>query len=211
MPSPIRVSMAGNALRGGGHLYHDVGSVDVGEESTRLVDRALGIVREKGTDLERREAVRSAGRVEHGTEEVGRVADVGDGQRLEDLASGLARLCQAHQLVVVVGRLGDGLVEDGRVRGEARDPCVDELSEPARLDHGTADVVVPDRLSHVPEALNWRDHILQLLPVSLPFGDFSPIVACCGVRVREPEGSPLRISLQVGMSPSPPYQVRGRL
>ena len=75
------------ALRRRGHLYHDVGPVDVGEQASRLVNRALGIVRETGTDLERCEPVGSAGRVEHGPEQIGRVADVRDGHRLEYLAS----------------------------------------------------------------------------------------------------------------------------
>ena len=177
-----------NALRSGGHFNHDVGTVDVGEQASRLVNRALGIVRETGTDLERCEPVGSAGPVEHGPQQVGRVADVRDGHRLKDFASAFARLGQPDQFVVVVGRLGDGLVEDGRVRGEARDTCVDELLERARLDHGPADVVVPDRLSHIPEALNRGNHTATP-PCSPAVRQFSPIVACRGFSVREPAGT----------------------
>ena len=172
------------ALRRRGHLDHDVGTVDVGEEPARLVDRLPGIVRQQRADLERREPVRSARPVVHRTQEVRRVADVGDGQRLEYLAGGLADLCQTHQLVVVVGRLGDGLVEDGRVRGEARNPVVDKRSKSARLDHGPADVVVPDRLSHIPEALNRRDHAAT--PPCSP----AAILPNCSVLRRSPSGTP---------------------
>ena len=85
-------------------------------------------------------------------EDVRRHRDVVDGEAQEQLLRvALAAFDEGAQGLVVVGGAGDGLVEDGRVGGDAGDgELVHQALQLARFDEAAAHVVQPDAL---PEAV----------------------------------------------------------
>src|SRR5262249_3192239 len=100
------------------------------------------------------ESVLAAGLVVDGPEDVGRGLDVRHGQRLEDRGRILARRAGAADVVVVELGLGDGLLEDGRIRGHPAQPVLlDEALQLGTLVQIAADEVVPDALAELPQPL----------------------------------------------------------
>jgi hypothetical protein len=128
-----------------GDFNHHVLAPDALEQPRGLVYRPLRVVGELGADFEADVAVEPAGLVVDRLQGVGGVGDVFDDEVFVNLAHALARLDEPAQLLVVVGRAGDGLLEDGRVRGDAAQVVLlDLLPQVAGREHGAADVVVPD-------------------------------------------------------------------
>ena len=134
----------GDAGAGAGDLDHHVRAVEPRPVVARLLERALGVVGAIGQHLERDEAV--AVLVEHRPQHVGRVLEVGDRdpleqrERVEPLAGAVA------QLVVVVGRAEDRLLEDRRVGGDAAQRVlVAQARQLAARDQAAADLVEPRR------------------------------------------------------------------
>src|SRR4051794_35601709 len=84
-----------------------------GVQALGLLDRALGVVREVGVDLERHPAVPGvlAHAIPLGPQNVARSADVLDGERQEDLLGIGLRLEHLAQLVVVGVAVGDRRLE----------------------------------------------------------------------------------------------------
>jgi hypothetical protein len=71
-----------DAGRGGGDLDHGVGPVDALPQVERRGDRAVGVVRERGGDLDTDEAIGSVGACEHRRERVGGGAHLLDRERV---------------------------------------------------------------------------------------------------------------------------------
>src|SRR5262249_60263954 len=80
---------------------------------------ALRVVGQRRQGLEAAEAVESLRLVVDGTEDVGGLADVLDGQLVVDLLRRFVLPGEAAQLRVVVVAATDGLVEDRGIRGQA--------------------------------------------------------------------------------------------
>jgi hypothetical protein len=111
----------------------------------RLLEGGLGVVREGRLDLERDEAVGVVGIVPDAAQHVARELDVEDRDLVVDLARGQALRGELGDLLVVVGRAEDRLLEDGRVRC---DPAQGQLAlqtlQLAARDEAAADLVEPD-------------------------------------------------------------------
>ena len=74
--------------------------------------------------------------------------DVGDDQRLVTGFGVQSSAAQAFQIAPVVGTAGDGLLEDGRIRGHAVDAVlVDQALQPPLAEQGTRQIVEPDVLA----------------------------------------------------------------
>ena len=155
----VDVQPIGDRLLDGGHagarrrdLDHQVRTIDRAPEPVRLAHRPLRVVREPRGDLEADEAVATRRSLEHRQEQVGRVTDVTDGDRLVDLLRGLSLGGERVQLGVVVAARRDRLLEDRGIRGEPRHLARgDQAREPPRGKEGSVDVVVPGRLSELVE------------------------------------------------------------
>ena len=124
------------------------GAVDLGLDALGRLDRAGGVVRELGRQLERDVPVLAVGGVVGRAQQVGAVADVGVGELEEDRARVEAVARRRAERAVVQIRVADGLLEDGRVRGHAADAVFgDQARELAGVEQFPADVVEPDRLA----------------------------------------------------------------
>ena len=116
----------------------------------RPYSKSAGVVGEVRRDLQADEPVGTAGAVVDGPKNVGRLADVRNGQRLIacrriGMRGGIEK--GEEGLVVVVGA-GDRLLEDGRVRRHTEQPILfDHPVQAAREQQAAADVVVPDALT----------------------------------------------------------------
>src|SRR5205085_7847708 len=99
-------------------------------------------------------AVFAVAGVPDGTEQIAGIADVFLGQVPEDLL-GLVELVEAGaNLLVVEVALGDRLLEDGRVRGDADDRVIPHQPlELAGLQHLTGEEVDPDALAELRELM----------------------------------------------------------
>src|SRR5262249_46652276 len=123
-------------------------------QTPRLRDGPLRVAGEFGADLDRDEAVLPAGRIVDGPEDVGGGADVGDRQRLEDRGRVLSRRAGGADVVVVELGLGDGLLEDRRIRRHPPQAVLlDEALQLRALVQVAADEVVPDALAELPQPL----------------------------------------------------------
>jgi hypothetical protein len=97
--------------------------------------------------------------VVRGTEDVGGVADVLDGQLVVDLFLRFVLPGQAAQLRVVVVAAANRLLEDGWVRGEAAQIVViDQPPELAARDQPALHLVVPDALPDFRQFRQWIRH-----------------------------------------------------
>ena len=152
----------GQALGGGGDLDHHVGPADPLAQPPRLGHGARGVVRQPGVHLDADPAVQSAAALEHLPQQVAGGLHVLDGQRLVQRKTGQRRgACQLlADGVVVVGALADGLLEDGRVRGDAGHALVAHLGgEAAGPQLAAVDVVEPDALAEVEQLLGAAGHV----------------------------------------------------
>ena len=148
-----QVTYGGDALRRGGHLYHRVGTSEVGEEPLGGLDCAVGVVGQVRVDLQGCEAVCAAGVFVHGPEQVRGGLDVLDGERFERVLRREAGFRVGDQGVVVVVARRNSLLEDRGVRGQAGYAGVDEPLELAAPDQCAVHVVVPDALAKSAERL----------------------------------------------------------
>ena len=145
-----RLLDGGNPLLRGGDFYHHVLAAEPLEQTRRLVNRLPSLVSEAGVDFEADVAVESVRALVDGEQDVGGVSDVLRHEVFVNLRDALARLHEAAQLLVVVGRAGDGLLEDGRIRGDAAQVVLlDLLLQVAGRNHRAANVVVPDGLAEL--------------------------------------------------------------
>ncbi len=145
----------GDPLGGGRHLDHEVGPVHAPPVVLGGGDAAPGVVGERRGQLQAHETVGTGGALVHRTQCVGRSPDVGDGQAQEDLVGILHPVVeQLVDLLVVVGAVGDRLLEDGGVAGHAGDVVLgDQPSQLRPGDQLAADVVEPHRLAALGEPL----------------------------------------------------------
>ena len=138
----------GDAGLGGRDLDHQVRAVDQAPVLARLLERALGVVREAGRDLERDVAVLAAGLLVHARERVRGQLDVPDGEAAVDLAGAQALARGGGEVLVVVGGAEDRLLEDRGIRGHpAQRVLLDHAGQLAALDHAPAELVEPDARS----------------------------------------------------------------
>ena len=134
-----------HALVGAGDLDHQVGPVDAPPEVARLGERGVGVVREAGLDLERHEAVRPAGLVPDAAQDVAGQLDVGDRDLLVDLPGVEPLARKLLDLLVVVARAENRLLEDRRVGGDAAQGVLaHQPLQLAALDQAAPDLVEPD-------------------------------------------------------------------
>jgi hypothetical protein len=152
----------GDALLGAGDLDHQVGAIDALPVLARLLHRLLGVEGEVRVDLEGHVAVVARGLVVDAPQHVAAALDVGDRERLVDLARRPALAGELPELVVVVGRAEDRLVEDRRVgRDAAQRVLLDEAAELAALDELAADLVEPDARAGRCEGREALVHLLR--------------------------------------------------
>ena len=146
------------------NLDHRIGPAKAAKEAQPLGGRALVVAGEVGRYLEAREAVAGLPLVVQRPQDVGRHADVVDGEVEKDrLRIPLARGYEGAQSVVVVNGAGDRLVQDRRIRGNAGDGVVvDEALEAAGGDEASAYVIEPGALAVVAQ-LKQRVHLASFL------------------------------------------------
>ena len=132
MPDGDGLLDRGDALERRRDLDHHVGPVDAAVQVARRRDRAVGVVRERGRDLERHEAVaaavarRSTGR---STSVAATMSSITTAQYVSSIDSPCVGALGELLVVALAG--ADGLVEDRRVRRDAADAVdLDELLEP---------------------------------------------------------------------------------
>jgi hypothetical protein len=109
---------------------------------------ALGVVGEIWRNFHTGVTVEPVGAVIDGFQHVERTVDVLQDHRpvvVDDRMIGTAH--ELGELLVVVGRALDGLLEDGGIRGEAANPAIDQLLELARGDVAALEVVEPRALA----------------------------------------------------------------
>jgi hypothetical protein len=117
-------------------------------------DGTLRVVGEEGRDLERDPAVDAGGAIVDGAEEIGGLRQVLERQGEEQRLAGLALVHQATNRLVVVGAALDRVVEDGRVRGQARDRQLVAIAlEGPAGEELARDVVEPEALAELVELL----------------------------------------------------------
>src|SRR5690606_16365564 len=107
------------ALIRAGDLDHHIRSVDRLPQPARLLEGARAIVRELGRYLERNVPVAAPGRLVQREEQARCALDVLYRQRLIGVRGGDAAPAHCREGIVVVITARDGLLEDGRVRGDA--------------------------------------------------------------------------------------------
>ena len=132
------------AFEGRRNLDHRVLAVDLLPEFLSLLLGGFGLVGQTRVDFDGHAAVHIVGGFGDRLEDVAGVAHVGGGELAD---GGLdVDLAEFLELCVVRADLAQGLLEDGRVSGDANHVVVlDELFEVARLDAGAGQVVQPDR------------------------------------------------------------------
>ena len=123
---------------------------------------ACGVVGEIGGDLDADEAIAAVAVVVHWREHVERAVDVCEHQRPVVVDDRVVAAGQRAELVVVVGRALDRLLEDRRVAGEAADALVDEVAELARGDVAALEVVEPRALPELVVQVGETIHDLPL-------------------------------------------------
>ena len=145
----------GRAFGRAGHLDHQVVAPDQLPQPARLGDRVLGAQRQIGRDFERDVAVHLVGRVVDRAQQVGRVLDVLDGERLVDgLRVQVALGRQLLEARVVVGAVAHRLLEDRRVGRHALQPvALDQGLQAAILEELALNEVEPRRLAELLERL----------------------------------------------------------
>ena len=148
------------AFEGCRNLDHGVRTVDLLPEFHSLLGGVLGVVGQTGIDLDGDTAVDEVGSLGDLAEDVGGVAHIGGGELAD---SGLnVNLAELLELSVVRADLAQGLLEDGRVGGDADHVLVgDEVLQGAGLDAGAGQVVQPDGNAVVGRALSCFSHLFS--------------------------------------------------
>ncbi len=158
-PSAIICAMAGTPFGGGRDLDVQIRLVDAGVELAGGGDRSVGVAGEAGGDLDRDEAVETVAGLVDGTQQVERGLDVGDHQLPVRLGDPDVVADEVAELVVVVVAVGDGLLEDRRVRGEAPDALVDPGRQLTVGQPSATEVVEPRALTLVVEEIVQLGHV----------------------------------------------------
>ncbi len=167
MPAPSSTWMAGmpSSVPGTFTITLNRSTVPQSHVARRRWWRCLG---EFGGDLHAHVPVAAIALVVHGSEDVGRRADISDGEGLVDrLGVGRARAAQFGDRDVVVTRAGDGRVEDRRVGGHTpRALLRHHVLELTGGEQRPAYAVVPGALAESKRLLD-RDRHRRLLYVSI--------------------------------------------
>ena len=130
---------------GGRDLDVHVRAIDLLVEPRRLLEGALALVGERRVDLERDPAVDSGRALPDGVHQVTGCADVVHREGEEDLGRVTGRCGHLAQLLVVEVALGEGLLEDRRVGGDADDRVVGhQAGELSGVEHLAGKRVDPD-------------------------------------------------------------------
>ena len=141
----------------GGNLDHQVWPGDARPKLLCLRGRGFGVVGEIRTDFDAHKAVAAIRLLVKRQERVAGILDIFDGKLPEDLLRVPARPGQRHKRGIIIRGLGDGVVENGRVGGDA--------ANVAAFDHGfefaalrvqqfALDIVVPEGLAEGGEGLD---------------------------------------------------------
>jgi hypothetical protein len=175
-PAKIASSMAGRPSFVPGILMKRFGA-SRGRRAPWPQRGCLRVVREEGRHLQRDPAVHRVRPVPDRPEDVGRAREVLEREVEEERLDGPAGLHTLADRVVVGGAVLDGLVEDGRVRGQPRHrKLLDVARDRPAAEQVSRDVVQPDALAQVVEkrSLSSR-HLLNFRVASLvPEPDHRP-------------------------------------
>ena len=153
IPAAIVSSIAGMPSSVAGILIITLGrsTRSCSERAAAIV--SVGVVGERGRDLDRDEAVAAVVRVVHRAQHVGGGDDVVEHDVPVGVLDRQALPRARRQLLVVALAGADRLVEDGRVRRDAADAVVrDQLRQPTAGEQRAGEVVVPRALPEVVEA-----------------------------------------------------------
>ena len=139
---------------GAGDLDHQVRAADPLPEAAGFDDGVFGAEREVGRDLDADIAADLLGRVINRAHDVAGRLDVLDGERFVDVERILIAMGgELLEAVVVIGAVAHGLLEDGRVGGDALQAVtIDQFLE-LRADEAALDEVEPGALAESFEAL----------------------------------------------------------
>ena len=137
----------GDAGLGGGNLDHHVGPREAPPQRQGLLDGRRGVVCQVGRAFERDEPVAPVAGVVGRAQQVGRMADVVEREREEELLRVVHTGGDRRADLVVVGvRAGDRLGEDGGVGGRPGHRAVgDQRREGAAVQQLARERVQPDR------------------------------------------------------------------
>src|SRR5439155_18159110 len=136
-----------------GNLHVRVGAIDELVQASRLLDRPLRVVGERGIDLDRDVALEPAAAVPDRAHQVARIADVPRGERDEDLLR-ILFTGQLANLRVVASALRERLLEDGRVGGHPADRVLlHHPRELAALEQVSGEEIDPDALAESRELM----------------------------------------------------------
>src|SRR5690606_7984524 len=136
-----------DALAGGGDLHEQVGPVDALVQVRRRGGAGVGVVGERGCDLERDEPIAAVARLVQRREQVECLDDVGDHELPVGVLDGRAAADELGELVVVGVGSGDGVGQDGRVGGHPAYPAIHEPFEVPAAQVVTGQVVEPGALA----------------------------------------------------------------
>src|SRR5260221_1120418 len=115
----------------------------------RPVDRASGIVREKGRPFQADVAIALLRALVHGTEQISRVLNIADRQQfVASLGVEVGATGERVQEILILRRAGDSLLEYRGIRSHSAQAVLgDQALQFAALQQVTADVVEPDGLA----------------------------------------------------------------
>ena len=134
-----------DALVRPGDLDHHIRPIDALPERADLLECALGIVRQLRRHFQRHKPVPPVRAAVHLGQDVGRELNVADRDPLVDRHRVEVLVRERAQILVVVGRAEDRLLEDRRVR---RHPAQrlhrDHTGQLTALDHRPSDLIEPD-------------------------------------------------------------------
>jgi hypothetical protein len=146
-PSAIICSIGAEPLLGAGDLDHEVATVDPLVEAPCGRFGARTVVSEARSDLDADVPVDAVGVVVDLREHVAGAVDVSDHDRPVRIIDRAACGAEVGELLVVVARVLDRLLEDRRIRREAAHTTVSDLDEPARGDVAALEIVEPGALA----------------------------------------------------------------
>ncbi len=153
-PAKMASSMAGRPSFVPGILMNRFGRPARVYNSLAAASVLLRVVREQRRHLERNPAVHRVGLVVEGAEQIGGLREVLDGQLEEQLLTRFARLELLPYGSIIGSAFRDGLLEDGRIRGQPRHRQLGDVSlERAGRQQIASDIVKPDALAKVVQQL----------------------------------------------------------
>ena len=140
-----------NTSLGGRDFDHDILTVNRRPQPPRLFDRPVRIVRQMGRNLKADIAVSPVRLVVDWRQDIGGHLNILDGQPFINVFARADPLFdQGPQGLVVIGALGQGLLENRRVGGDSTHPVVlDQGVQLARGNQAASNIVIPDALAEV--------------------------------------------------------------